>query len=106
MTPFAVFAAGDAFSPQAVLAACFEHGHTAVLIDRDALPDAFFDLRTGLAGELAQRVTLYGVRLACVVPDLASQPERFRESARESNEGRQIRFAGSRAEAEAWLTEP
>lgn len=103
MTPFAEFTATDAFNPQAVLAACFEHGHASVLIDRGALPDAFFDLRTGLAGELAQRLTLYGVRLACVVPDLDAQPERFREYARESNAGRQVRFVGSRAEAEAWL---
>lgn len=103
MTSFAEFASADTFTPHAVLAACFEHGHASVLIDRDALPDAFFDLRTGLAGELAQRLTLYGVRMACVVPDLASQPERFREYARESNAGRQIHFAASRTEAEAWL---
>lgn len=103
MTPFAEFEPADPFSPHAVLAACFEHGHTSILIDRDALPDAFFDLRTGIAGELAQRLTLYGVRMACVVPDLTSQPERFREYARESNAGRQIRFVESRAEAKAWL---
>lgn len=103
MTPFAEFTSGDAFTPHAVLSACFEHGHESILIDRDALPAAFFDLRTGIAGERAQRLTLYGVRLACVVPDLASQSERFREYARESNAGRQFRFVGSRAEAEAWL---
>lgn len=103
MSTFAEFKPADAFTPHAVVAACFEQGQQALLIERDALPPAFFDLRTGMAGELAQRLTLYGIRLACVVPDLASQPGRFVDYARESNRGSQIRFFASRAEAEAWL---
>lgn len=103
MNRFAEFQPVDAFTPHAVLEACFERDAQAVLIDRDALPEAFFDLRTGMAGELAQHLTLYGVRLACVVPDLSAQPQRFVEYARESNRGSHIRFFESRAEAEAWL---
>lgn len=103
MKPFATFELVDESTPQAVLEACFEQGEQAILIDRDALPSEFFDLRSGLAGELTQRLVLYGIRLACVVPDLSSQPERFVEYARESNRGTRIRFFESRAEAETWL---
>ena len=103
MSRFAVFDSADAFSPNAVVATSFEEGVHALLLEREALPETFFDLRTGIAGELAQRVALYGVRVACVVPDLSSRSERFREYARESNLGSQLRFFQTRAEAEAWL---
>jgi len=103
MSPFAEFDASDAFSPHAVAAAGLFQDGRALLIDRAALPDAFFDLRTGLAGELTQRLSLYGIRLACVVPDLAAQPERFREFAREANRGDVIRFFEMRDAAERWL---
>ena len=103
MSTFAEFNPADDFTPQAILEACFERNEDAILIDRNALPPEFFHLRTGMAGELAQRLTLYGVRLACVVPDLSSQPARFIEYARESNQGDRIRFFESRAEAEEWL---
>lgn len=103
MSTFAEFALLDEFSPSAIVATCFEQDAQALLIDRDALPAGFFDLRTGIAGELAQRLTLYGIRLACVVPDLTAHSERFQEFAREANRGRQFRFFGSRRDAVAWL---
>ena len=46
---------------------------------------------------------MYGVRLACVVPDLSAHFERFREFAREANRGDQFRFFASRGSAVAWL---
>lgn len=103
MNTFVEFKPGAEFTPHAIIEACYEQDVHAVLIDRDALPSEFFHLRSGVAGEFAQRLTLYGIRLACVVPDLSSQPERFVEYARESNRGHRIRFFESRAEAERWL---
>jgi hypothetical protein len=89
--------------PLAAFVRCIEAGARALLFDRGALPDAFFELRTGMAGELAQKLANYGLRMAVVVPDLAAQPERFREFAREANAGRRIRFCATREEAVAWL---
>jgi hypothetical protein len=40
-----------AADPLAAVVRCIEHGSRALLLDRDALPDAFFDLSTGVAGE-------------------------------------------------------
>jgi hypothetical protein len=82
---------------------CVEHGARALLLDAEALPAAFFDLRTGVAGEVCQKLTNYGIRMAAVVPDLSVHPPRFREFAREANGGHQCRFFPSRAEAIAWL---
>jgi hypothetical protein len=75
----------------------------ALLLHRAALGGAFFDLRTGVAGEWAQKLVNYGIRVAVMVPDLDAQSERFREFARESNRGRQLRFFATREEAVAWL---
>ncbi len=101
--PFTEILPSGAFSAHSVVSAAFETGAAAVLIDRPALPDAFFDLRSGLAGDLAQRLTLYGLRAACVVPDLAVHPERFREFAREANRGECVRVFATRDDAVAWL---
>jgi hypothetical protein len=95
--------AGRAGGPIAAVIDCIEHGTWALLLDRPALPAEFFDLRTGLAGELVQKLTNYGIRMAGIVPDLAAQPARFQEFAREANAGRQFRFFATRPEAVAWL---
>ena len=93
---------GD-FVPMDVVAVCFEQRTQALLMDRSALPPAFFDLRTGVTGELVQKLTQYGIRLACVVPDLRTQPERFQEFAQEASRGSQTRIFESRAAAVDWL---
>jgi hypothetical protein len=82
---------------------CIEHGARALLLDRDALPAAFFDLSTGVAGELVQKLTNYHIRMAGVVPDLSVHSPRFREFAREANAGQQFRFFATRGAAIEWL---
>ena len=89
--------------PVAAVVGCIERGARGLLLDAGALPAAFFDLRTGVAGDVVQKLVNYGIRLAAVVPDLGAQPERFREFAREANEGRQFRFFATRGEAIDWL---
>ena len=103
MPDFAEYKPDKDFVPMDVVAACFEQSTQAVLIDRPALPPEFFDLRTGVTGELVQKLAQYGIRLACVVPDLGAQPERFREFAREANRGDRAHVFESRDGAVAWL---
>ena len=74
-----------------------------LLITEGALHPDFFDLSTGLAGELALKLTSYLVKTAIVV-DLDSVPsQRFREWAGECNRGREIHFCASQKDAEGWL---
>jgi hypothetical protein len=89
--------------PIAAVVGCIEHGTQALLLDRHALPAEFFDLSTGVAGELVQKLTNYGIRMAAVVPDLSAHSARFREFAREANLGNQFRFFATRQEAIDWL---
>ena len=89
--------------PVAAVTGCIEHGAHALLLDAGALPPAFFELRSGVAGELVQKLVNYGIRMAAVVPDLGAQSARFQEFAREANAGRQFRFFATRGEAIDWL---
>jgi hypothetical protein len=83
------------------LEACFGTAGL-VLAERDLGPK-FFDLRSGLAGELFQKFTNYRLRVAVVLPDPKAQGERFSELAHEHTSHQLIRFVGSTDEAVAWL---
>ena len=96
-------AADRDFSADRWVADCIEGGAGALLVDRVALPDAFFDLSSRVAGELLHGLSKYGLRLAVVIDDVADHSDSFRDFVREANAGRQFRFFPSRAEAVAWL---
>jgi hypothetical protein len=97
--------AGSELDPQQALTQCVESSADAVLFDVGALPNAFFDLSSGLAGELLHKFGTYGIRLAGVVPDPSIHPERFQQFMSESNRGTQYRFFETREEAIAWLSQ-
>lgn len=78
-------------------------GADGLLLEEVDLGAAFFDLRTGLLGELFQKLTNYRIRTAFVMPDPARHGERFTELAREHRRHNLIRFCSSQAEALAWL---
>lgn len=89
--------------PVRAVVACIEQGTFALLLDAGTLPAAFFDLSTGVASEVVQKLVNYGVRMGAVVPDLDAHSVRFQEFAREANRFAQFRFFATRAEAVAWL---
>jgi hypothetical protein len=95
-----ITATGDAL---ALVAACFEHDAQAVLLEDHVLPPAFFELRTGFAGEFLQKLENYQIRLAAVFPSERAYAERFREFLAEAKSGRRFRAFAGRADAEAWL---
>lgn len=92
------------FDAAAVIGACIESGADRLLLDQDALAPEFFDLSTGVAGALVQRLTQYEIRMAGVVPDLSIHSRPFQDFAREANRGRWFRFFPDREQAIAWLT--
>lgn len=71
-----------------------------VAIPVAALDPSFFRLSSGLAGEIAQKYAQYGMPLA-IIGDLSpftADSEPLRDFVRESNQGRQLWFAGSVAD--------
>ena len=91
------------FDPRELATRCIESGSRALLLDAAAIPPEFFDLSTRVAGELLHRLSIYGVRLAAVVPDPSVHSAAFQDFVREANRGRQLRFLRTREEALSWL---
>ena len=72
-----------------------------ILTESDLSPE-FFDLKTGLAGELFQKFTNYQLRLILIVPDPKLYGDRFSELAREHRSHNSIRIVRTKDEANAW----
>jgi hypothetical protein len=92
--------AGDALD---LIVACLENHSSRLLLEAHRLPEAFFDLRTGFAGELVQKLQNYQLRTGAVFPSEEGYGERFREFLSEARRGGSFRVFATRAEAEAWL---
>ena len=83
------------------ISACL--GKAGVILTKDDLAPEFFELRSGLAGELLQKFVNYKLRAAIVLPDAEAYGERFSELAYEHRSHSLIRFVSSMDEAKAWL---
>jgi hypothetical protein len=91
------------FDPTVVVITCAESGADSLLLDEDSLPEGFFDLSSGLAGELLHRLSIYHMRMAAVVSDLAVHSSHFQALVSEANKGGKFRFFSTRQEAIDWL---
>jgi len=78
-------------------------GARGLILTESDLAHEFFDLRSGLAGELFQKFINYKVRVALVVPNPHGYGERFAELAYEHSTHNMIRFVDSEDEATVWL---
>jgi hypothetical protein len=83
------------------LSVAMERG--GLLLDETQLGPDFFDLSTGLAGQVFQKFTNYRVRLAIVVAEPKVYGSRFRELAYEHRTHNSVRFFGSEQLARQWL---
>lgn len=81
------------------MGACFEHETRLLLLDHGALPPEFFDLSSGVAGELTQKLTNCGIRTAAVVPDPQIHSVSFHAFASEMERSAQLRFFRHRDQA-------
>jgi len=79
-------------------------GAGGLLLDEKQLAPEFFDLRSGLAGEVLQKFTNYRARLAIIVADESAYGSRFSELIHEHRTHRAVRFFGSEQLARQWLT--
>lgn len=70
-----------------------------VVIPKERVDEAFFDLRSGLAGEILQKFITYGVKAAFVGDFSVYQSKALRDFIFESNNGRDIFFLATQEEA-------
>lgn len=74
-----------------------------LVVKEEDLSPIFFDLRSGLAGELLQKFVNYRVPLALVVKDPSSHGKRFEELARELRTHAKVRIFPAHEAAAAWV---
>lgn len=87
-----------------VIEACLSHRTLRALLHAANLPDKFFDLSSGDAGAILQKLRNYGIRLAVVCPPGSVRvSRRFGEMLAEEQLRRDFRVFESRGPALDWL---
>jgi hypothetical protein len=92
-----------------LMADAHQSGAAWLVVAADLLPATFFDLRSGVAGDILQATVTYQIPLAVVgpLPEPAASSNAFAALVRESNRGRDHWFTASMIElAERLATRP
>ena len=79
-------------------------GARKLVLSEQQLDPAFFDLTTGLAGEVLQKFVNYRIALAIIGEFSRFESKSLHDFIRESNRGRSINFVESMSEAITRLT--
>lgn len=83
---------------------CWHRNVDKIIIREENIHSDFFNLSTGLAGEILQKFTTYNIRIA-IVGDFAKYPGKsLKDFIYESNKSRRINFVASIDEARKQLT--
>lgn len=82
---------------------CYYQGADSLILYETNLPAAFFDLKTKLAGDILQKFSNSGMRLAIVGDFAKYDSQSLKDFIYESNKSRLVNFVGSVEEAEIAL---
>jgi hypothetical protein len=83
--------------------ACFENAAKGLLLYSENLTERFFDLSSGEAGEILQKLRNYHIRLAIVRSATLRLNKRFDELMIDESRGSYFRMFDDRAAAQEWL---
>jgi hypothetical protein len=86
-----------------LMADCSVQGSQTIIIDKKNMVENFFDLRSGLAGEILQKFSTYQIRLAIVGDFSAYTSKSLRDFIFESNKHGRILFVHTVDEAKERL---
>jgi hypothetical protein len=87
-----------------VIELCASHGVDSALLHAENLTENFFDLSSGEAGEILQKLRTYRIRIAVVYkPDHVRFSSRFGEMAEEEARAGYFRMFESDQAAREWL---
>lgn len=83
---------------------CSENEVCRLMLHAENLTEDFFKLRTGVAGDILQKLVTYEIKIAAILtPELVNQG-RFRDMVLEANRGSHFRVFYNHQDAETWLT--
>lgn len=77
----------------------YYQGFDKILLGKESLSSDFFDLKTGMAGEILQKFSNYRVRLAIIGDFSEYNSKSLQDFIRESNTGKLVNFLSSKEEA-------
>lgn len=83
----------------------YETGCRCIVVQKQAIAEDFFDLRTRIAGDVLQKFINYHFKLAIVGDFSGYTSKSLRDFMRESNAGRDIFFVPTKEEAIARLAQ-
>lgn len=86
-----------------LIALCWEHETSLLMIHYTALSQDFFKLKTRIAGNFIQKFINYNIKAVAIIPQDTILKGRFKEMAMEMNKGNHFRMYESKEEAEKWL---
>ncbi len=81
----------------------YQEGATCLLVYENNLLPEFFELKTGVAGEILQKYTNYGMKLVIVGDFRRRESQSLRAFILESNRGKQVAFMPDREAALAHI---
>ena len=84
---------------QLMFDAGYNHSVQSMIIHKESLPLEFFDLKSGIAGEILQKFSNYRMKLAIVGDFSEIESKSLRDFIRESNDRKTISFVSSVNEA-------
>lgn len=82
-----------------LLGEAYYQGYDKIILSKEYLTPDFFNLKSGLAGEILQKFSNYGMRLAIIGDFSVYKSENLQDFIRESNRGQLINFLDSIEEA-------
>ncbi len=85
-----------------LVVACSQENSRLLMVDGDRLSGEFLKLSTGVAGDVAQKLSQYGVKTAIVL-DTKRVHGKFVDFVLETNRGNSFRAYPTHEEALAWL---
>jgi len=86
-----------------LIAACIENSTYLLLLHAQVFSDDFFNLKSGLAGNVLQKFINYRVKTAAIISSELKVKGKFKEMLAESNQGNDFRVFDNVADAETWL---
>ena len=87
-----------------LMSAKYDAGTKNIVIDKNLIIEDFFILSTGLAGEILQKFTNYGGRIAIYGDFSRYTSKPLRDFIYESNQGKDVFFVATEGEAIQMLT--
>ncbi|GAB4109807.1 MAG: hypothetical protein Fur005_07880 [Roseiflexaceae bacterium] len=86
-----------------IIEICFAEGSNWVLLHASNMPDEFFDLSSGQAGIMLQKLRNYRIRCALVCPPSIPLSRRFGEMVADERNGTWFGMWPERSQALAWI---